>query len=59
MNQTTTVARTTVTNSSGLYNCPELPAGPYTVTIKASGFADTEYKDIQLPVGRVVTQDAD
>ena len=58
MNQTTTVARTTVTNSSGLYNFPELPAGPYTVTIKASGFADTEYKDIQLPVGRVVTQDA-
>ena len=58
-NQTTTVARTTVTNSVGLYIFPDLPAGPYTVTIKASGFADTEYKDIQLQVGRVVTQDAE
>ena len=57
-NQTTTVARTTVTNSDGLYILPDLPAGPYTVTIKASGFADTEYKDLQLQVGRVVTQDA-
>jgi len=57
-NQTTTVARTTVTNSDGLYNFPDLPAGPYTITIKATGFAETEFKDVQLLVGRVVTVDA-
>jgi hypothetical protein len=57
-NQTTTVPRTTVTNSDGLYNFPDLPAGMYTVTIKATGFAETEFKDVQLLVGRVVTVDA-
>lgn len=57
-NQTTTVARATVTNSDGLYNFADLPAGPYTVTIHASGFAETEFKDVQLQVGRVLTVDA-
>jgi Carboxypeptidase regulatory-like domain/TonB dependent receptor len=58
-NQTTTVARTTVTNSDGLYIIPDLPAGPYTVTITAKSFADIEYKDVVLQVGRVVTMDAE
>ncbi|MGA8554797.1 MAG: carboxypeptidase-like regulatory domain-containing protein, partial [Candidatus Acidiferrales bacterium] len=32
-NQTTTVERTTVTNSDGLYLFPDQPVGLYTVTI--------------------------
>lgn len=58
-NQTTTVERTTVTNSDGLYLFPDQPAGSCTVTIKASGFADRQFKDLLLQVGRVTTVDAE
>ncbi|MGA7622070.1 MAG: TonB-dependent receptor [Candidatus Acidiferrales bacterium] len=58
-NQTTTVERTTVTNSDGLYLFPDQPVGLYTVTIKASGFADSQFKDLLLQVGRVTTVDAE
>jgi Carboxypeptidase regulatory-like domain/TonB dependent receptor len=59
MNQTTTVERTTVTNSDGLYVFPDQPAGLYAVTIKATGFADSQFKDLVLQVGRVTTVDAE
>jgi hypothetical protein len=58
INQVTTIERTTVTNSDGLYVLPDLPAGLYTTTIKASGFADSQFKDVLLQVGRVTTVDA-
>ena len=31
----------------------------YTVTIKASGFAESQFKDLMLQVGRVTTVDAE
>jgi hypothetical protein len=58
-NQTTTVDRTTVTNSDGLYLLPDQPVGLYTVTIKAIGFADSQFKELLLQVGRVTTVDAE
>ena len=58
-NQSTNVARETVTNSDGLYVFSELAPGSYRVAIKASGFAVSEFKDVLLQAGRVTTIDAD
>ena len=38
-NTNTNFTRTTTTDSEGRYAIPELPLGPYQVTIKAGGFA--------------------
>ena len=58
-NQSTNVARETVTNSDGLYVFSELAPGSYRVAIKASGFAVSEFKDVLLQAGRATTVDAE
>jgi carboxypeptidase family protein len=58
-NEATNVARQTTTNGDGLYVLPDLPLGSYTVTITASGFATSEYKNTVLLAGRVSTVDAE
>ena len=52
------VSRTTVTNGSGLYVVPKLPAGEYDVRIEQKGFAAREAKGIVIQAGRTSTVDA-
>jgi hypothetical protein len=58
-NQSTNVARETVTNSDGLYVFSELTPGSYTVAIQSPGFALSEFKDVLLQPGRASTVDAE
>jgi hypothetical protein len=51
-------AHGTLTNGSGLYVLPDLPAGIYSLRIQAHGFAVREIDGIRLEVGREVTTDA-
>src|SRR3954471_1374122 len=46
----TGLERTTVTDSSGEYNLPELPLGEYTVTITKTGFKTQTTNGVQLSV---------
>jgi hypothetical protein len=41
----------TVTNSSGAFNVPSLPAGTYTVTVSLQGFKTAEITDVRVQVG--------
>lgn len=47
----TGVVRNTATNNVGLYNAPNLPAGPYQVTVAAHGFQTEVRRGIILTVG--------
>ncbi|MDP9267361.1 MAG: TonB-dependent receptor [Acidobacteriota bacterium] len=46
----TGLERTTVTDSGGDYNLPELPLGEYTVTITKAGFKTQTIKGVQVSV---------
>ena len=59
VNQSTNVSRETVTNSDGLYVLSDLTPGTYSVSIKASGFSTSEFKDVILQAGRASTVDAE
>jgi hypothetical protein len=59
VNQSTNVPRETVTNSDGLYLFSDLSAGQYDITIKASGFATSEFRDVVVQAGRAVTVDSE
>jgi hypothetical protein len=50
--------RDTVSNSSGLYVLPNLPAGVYDLKIEVSGFAASEFKEVMIEAGRTTTVDA-
>jgi Carboxypeptidase regulatory-like domain len=52
------VSRVTVSNGSGLYVVPDLPAGAYDLKIEARGFATREVKGVALEAGRNTTVDA-
>ncbi len=52
------VSRATVTNASGLYDLPDLPAGAYELAIHSNGFADRVEKGIAIEAGRDTTVDA-
>jgi hypothetical protein len=52
------VSRSTVTNGSGRYDLPDLPAGTYDLKIEQSGFAASEFKSIVIEAGRSSTVDA-
>ena len=52
------VSRSTVTNNSGRYDLPDLPAGSYDLKIEQSGFAASEFKNIVIEAGRISTVDA-
>jgi hypothetical protein len=51
-------SRKTVTNGSGLYVLPDLPAGLYDLRIDESGFAPSEFKAISIEAGRSTTVDS-
>jgi hypothetical protein len=52
------ISRETVTNRSGLYSLPDLPAGTYDLKIEQPGFAASEFKSIAIEAGRTSTLDA-
>lgn len=47
-NQATGIARTVVTNESGLYRAPALEPGQYLVTAELSGFRKVQTKDVRI-----------
>ena len=51
-NTATGVVNSLMTNDSGLYSAPNLLPGPYTVTVKATGFSTSIVKGIDLTVGQ-------
>ena len=53
LSSTTGVSREAVGNSRGIYTAPNLPAGTYSVTIRAAGFASKTLTDVELTVGLV------
>lgn len=56
-NMATGEARSFTTNEAGLYVVPSLPAGTYSVSVKAAGMQSTTANDLVLAVSRVVQQD--
>jgi hypothetical protein len=51
-------SRETTTNSSGVYELSDLPAGAYDLRIEQTGFATSEFKGIAAEAGHSVTVDA-
>ena len=47
----TGLARTATTNTSGLYNVPDLPAGSYEMTLAATGFVTQVWTGITVTAG--------
>jgi Carboxypeptidase regulatory-like domain/TonB-dependent Receptor Plug Domain len=56
-NTATGFVRSAVTNSSGLYRLPDIPPGPYEITIEAASFKKHIQPGITLDVGQTVTVD--
>ncbi len=54
-NQGTGVNASTVSTSTGQYRLSNLPAGAYTVTVTASGFRQTQTKDVQVSLNQAST----
>jgi hypothetical protein len=57
-NSATGFSRTTTTNTSGLYVFPDLPVGPYTVSVEFAAFKTAVMTDIGLNVAEVRVVDA-
>src|SRR5256714_10018276 len=57
-NTATGFVRSAVTNSSGLYRLPDIPPGPYEITIEAATFKKFGKKGITIDVGQSATIDA-
>ncbi len=57
LNATQGFSRNTVTNGSGIYVLPDLPAGRYDLRIDQSGFAPSESKGVTIEAGRTATLD--
>src|SRR5579862_1295149 len=53
----TGLRRETISDASGNYNVPQLPAGIYTVTIDHQGFKKVEFIQVQQVIGRTRTLD--
>jgi hypothetical protein len=51
-NENTGQTRSGVTDDRGAFVMPELPPGPYTVSVSASGFKIFQQNDLQLKVGQ-------
>jgi hypothetical protein len=56
-NVETGVERTSVTNETGRYRIPAVPAGAYKLTVSLDGFATVERSGLTLEVGQVLTVD--
>src|SRR5882724_9602160 len=57
-NTATGFVRSAVTNSSGLYRLPDIPPGPYEITIEAATFKKFGRKGITIDVGQSAIIDA-
>jgi hypothetical protein len=55
-NKETGAVRTAKANDIGEYRFEVLPAGIYTIKVKAAGFSAAEAKDVEVLVGRTATQ---
>jgi hypothetical protein len=55
-NKDTGATRTTKTNDAGEYRFDLIPAGIYTIKVNAPGFSSGEAKDVDVQIGRTVTQ---
>jgi hypothetical protein len=53
----TNATLTTVTNTSGIYLFPSVPAGDYTLRCTVKGFRTTEIKDVHVEVLKAYTYD--
>src|SRR6266849_9108368 len=51
-------SQTATTNDNGRYTIPNLPPGPYKVTVEASGFAKYEQDNVAVNLGRTSGGDA-
>src|SRR3954470_6362180 len=56
-NVETNVANSATTNEEGAYSFPLLNPGKYTLTVKASGFADSTRENIEIRVADKLTLD--
>jgi len=56
INQATSVASSTQSDSAGAYLFPSLPIGKYRIEVTASGFQKAFVTDLELPVATTVTQ---
>ncbi len=54
-NEATSVSSTTVSTSTGQYRIANLPAGSYTVSVNAPGFAQAQTKNVQVSLNQVAT----
>ncbi len=57
--QQTDISNPTKTTEAGLYTVPYLPAGNYTLSIKASGFAEYKMTGVAVATGQTVRLDAE
>ena len=55
-NEATGEERTTVTDTSGIYQVPSLPVGNYRVSVSASGMAPMLANHVEVPVATTVQQ---
>lgn len=51
------IERTTTTNEDGFYRITALPAGNYTVTVSARGFANGTIQNVELTINRTIALD--
>src|SRR5881397_3536783 len=58
-NEATSNKRSTVTNSTGFYVLPDIPAGLYTVNVELSGFKKFARTGIRLTAANQIAVDAD
>src|SRR5499427_8574385 len=58
-NRSTGEARSSVSNSSGIYLFNLLPAGTYEVRVSVKGFATAVFENVELAVSRTTTIDAE
>jgi hypothetical protein len=51
------IERTTTTNEDGFYRLAALPAGSYTITASARGFANSTIQNVELTINRTIALD--
>jgi Carboxypeptidase regulatory-like domain/TonB-dependent Receptor Plug Domain len=51
VNESTDLARTATTNSTGVFTMPLLSPGNYSITVSSSGFADSSLHSVRVVVG--------
>src|SRR5690349_4343968 len=51
------IDRTTTTNEEGFYRITALPAGNYTITASARGFANSTIQNVELTINRTIALD--